>query len=491
MRATIALLLPDGLSFDLSREYGHDESYVPAFASHSFNVAGREPGPDCTKNGFVDAAPLIPDCQCIPLPQTPPTPKLRDSYAVRGEIECDGSGATVTDLGGYRFTDQDTDLALSDDASREFDNTVDTMGHELRIGGVNSAFTYQAGVFFYQEKGDNLRSLIPFIAPNASLINAFAPATKSLSFAGFRRAECIQSDQLTLMGGLRSAIERREGIFGNYGLRFIAGPVAPTTSPSPIVNLEHDNEQLPWLAGMNYTPNADALVSGKVSIGYKSGGFGSVGPYEPATKPAYEAGAKSTVVDRGQPIGNFRWFHHDYTDLQAALLPNPAIGQQIFNAGDATIYGLEVEGTFEVTPGDNGLADRDPVPAVVQPDLSRNTLPRSVRLTIAAGSDPKSDIGNSGVISAGIRSRIKSSYFLDIFNQQSSSQGSFSRTELGLKYEPAFENRSMRGLARNRGASQPSAYASFVAARPDGRFNFAPRRPRALMACASATNCDA
>ena len=481
VRATVLLMPTDRLSFDISGEYVHNESIVPAFASYSFNTPGREPGPNCTENGFVDAAPLIPGGQCIPLrsdaleqiddrssydgplPQIPLTPNLQDSYAVRGKIEYDLGGATATYLGGYRFTDQNTDLALPNYTFYEFDNTVDTMSHELRIGGFSGAFTYQAGVFFYQEKVDNLRGLFsPFIAPNGSFINTFSRTTESRSYAGFGQAEYALSDQLTLIGGLRYTIDRREGVFGNYGFRFNVGPVAPTTPPSSIVNLEQNNEQLTWLAGVNYTPNADTLIYGKVSTGYKSGGFDSVGPYDPETNLAYEAGAKLTIGDRGQHIVNLAGFYYDYTDLQTAVLLNPAIGQQIFNAGAATIYGLEVEGTFEVTengtftssvnflkaeydellasyaildtvnPGNNGLADLDPGPGVVQPNLSGNTLPQSPRFTITAGYDHQFDIGNSGVITASIYSRFKSSYFLDIFNYQSSRQDSFSQTDLSL-----------------------------------------------------------
>ncbi|NCP18990.1 MAG: TonB-dependent receptor [Erythrobacter sp.] len=527
VRATISLAPTDRLSVDVSGEYVHNESIVAAFAAYSFNVAGRGPGPNCSQNGFEDAAPLIPGGQCIPttsnaldfiqdrssydgpLPVIPLAPNLQDSYAVRGKLEYDLGGATLTYLGGYRRTDQDTDLALPNYIFFEFGNEVETQSHELRIGGTAGALTYQGGVFYYQEKLDNLRGLYsPFIGPNGSFINTFSRDTDSKSYAGFGQLEYAITDELTLVGGLRYTIDRREGVFGNYGFRFNAGPVAPTTPPGSILNLEQDNEQLTWLAGINYKPNLDTLLYAKVSTGYKSGGFDSVGPYDPETNTAYEAGAKVSFGPRSEHIVNFASFYYDYKDLQTAVLLNPAIGQQVFNAGAATIYGAEVEGTFElspfdvftfsvnylhaeyddllasyaifdtVTPDNNGLADLDPGPALVQPNLAGNNLPQSPEFTITAGYDHVFDLGNSGTLTASAYTRFKSEYFLDIFNYRSSRQQAFSQTDLSLKYEPVNERWSIQAFVRNLENEQPLAYAGFVSAGPDDTFNFTFQPPR-------------
>ncbi|RIV87753.1 TonB-dependent receptor [Aurantiacibacter zhengii] len=527
VRATLSLLPTDRLSVDLSGEYVRNENIVSAFAAYSFNAAGRGPGPDCTENGFVDAAPLIPGGQCIPVnsnaldqiedrssydgpvPQISLNPNKQDSYAVRGKIEYDLGGATLTYLGGYRHTDQDTDLALPNYTFYEFGNTVDTQSHELRIGGEAGAITYQGGVFFYEEKLDNLRGLYsPFIGPNGSFINTFSRDTESRSYAGFGQVEFALNEQLTLVGGLRYTIDRREGVFGNYGFRFNAGPVAPTAPPASVLNLEQDNEQLTWLAGINYSPNVDTLIYGKVSTGYKSGGFDSVGPYDPETNTAFEAGAKLSFGSSGQHIFNVAGFYYDYKDLQTAVLLNPAIGQQIFNAGAATIWGIEAETALEVgangrftasinyldaeydellasyaifdtvNTDNNGLADLDPGPGIVQPDLSGNTLPQSPKWTITAGYDHVFEIGSTGMITASVYTKFKSSYFLDIFNYASSEQESFTQTDLSLKYEPMGGNWSIQAFVRNLEDEQPLAYAGFVSAGPDDTYNFTFAPPR-------------
>ncbi|WP_299309734.1 TonB-dependent receptor [uncultured Croceicoccus sp.] len=526
-RATLSLMPTDRLTIDVSGEYVHNQNIVAAFAAYSFNEPGRGPGPDCSQNGFVDAAPLIPGGQCIPansnaqaqitdrssydgpVPVIPLNPNEQDSYAVRGKVQYDLGGVTLTYLGGYRRTDQDTDLALPNYIFFEFGNRVETQSHELRLNGESGALTYQGGVFVYREQLDNLRGLYnPFIGPNGSFINTFSRGTDSKSYAGFGQLEFAVSEAVSLVGGLRYTIDRRDGVFGNYGFRFNTPPAAPDGPPPSVLDLEQDNEQLTWLAGVNYQPNIDTLIYGKVSTGYKSGGFDSVGPYDPETNTAYEGGVKLNLGPRGEHVLNAAGFYYDYKDLQTAVLLNPGIGQQIFNAGAATIWGFEIEGNFKLSPVDtfsasfnylnaqydellasyaifdtvnpnnNGLADLDPGPDLVQPNLAGNTLPQSPKFTITLGYDHVFELPNAATITASAYSRFKSEYYLDIFNYRSSEQDAYTQTDLSLKYEPASAVWNVQAFVRNLEDEQPLAYAGFVSAGPDDTFNFTFQPPR-------------
>ncbi len=526
-RATLSILPTDRLTIDVSGEYVRNRNIVPAFASFDFNAPGNGPGADCSQNGFEDAAPLIPGGQCIPtrtevqdafgdrsnydgpLPQIPLNENKQDSYAARANVEYDLGGATLTYLGGYRRTDQDADLSLPNYVFFEFGNRTETQSHELRVGGETGALTYQGGVFFYREELSLARGLFsPFIAPNGSFINSFTRDATSKSYAGFGQAEYAVTDQITVVGGLRYTIDRRDGVYGNYGFRFNTGPVAPEGPPPSIIDLKQDNEKLTWLAGVNYKPNLDTLLYAKVSTGYKAGGFDSVGQYAPETNTAYEAGAKLGLGPVGEHTINAAGFYYDYKDLQTAVLLDPSVGQRVFNAGAATIWGIEVEGSFElsprdffsasfnylnaqydellasyavldtVNPGNNGLADLDPGPGVSPPNLAGNTLPQSPDVTITLGYDHIFDLGTSGTVTASAFSRFKSAYFLDIFNYRSSKQDAFTQTDLSLKYQPDSEMWSIQGFVRNLEDAQPLAYASFVSAGPDDNFNLTFGAPR-------------
>lgn len=513
VRGTLSLTPGDRLRIDLVGEYVHNENIVPTFDSYNFNAPGQGPDVNCNGNGFVDAAPLIPGGQCIPvntmLPQRddrsvyggplatiPLNPNKQDSYAARGHVSYDFDGATLTYIGGYRRTKQDTDLALPNYTFYEFGNTVKTQSHELRLNGTSGPLTWQGGVFYYNEKLDNLRGLFnPSIGPNGSFINTFARNTNAKSYAAFAQVEFALSEALTVVGGLRYTDDKRSGVFGNYGFRFNTGPVAPTTAPGSILNLEQNNDNISWMAGVNYKPSPDALIYGKVATGYKSGGFDSVGDYKPETNMAYEVGSKLNIGPEREHILNASAFYYDYKDLQVSVLLDPSIGQQIFNAGAATIWGVEVEGTFRLSdndtfsasfnylnakydelfasyavldtavPGRNGIGDLDPGPALVLPDLSGNTLPQSPKFTITAGYDHVFELGG-GELTASAYTRFKSDYFLDSFNYPGGRQPGFTQTDLSLKFEPASKVWNVQAFVRNLEDEQPLAFAAFVSAGP-------------------------
>ena len=514
LRGTLALTPGSRLSVTLAGEYVRNRNIVPAFDSYSFNVPGNGPGADCSQNGFVDAAPLIPGGQCIPLntqvpdpedrsvyngpnPRIPLNPNKQDSYAVRGEVSYDLGAATLTYIGGYRHTDQDTDLALPSYTFYEFNNEVDTQSHELRLNGEAGALTWQGGVFYFNEKLDNLRGLFnPFIGPNGSFLNSFDRDTDAKSYAAFAQVEFAISDALTAVGGLRYTKDEREGVYGNYGFRFNVGPVAPEGPPPSVLNLEQENDNVSWLAGLNYKPNLDTLLYAKVATGYKSGGFDSVGAYRPETNTAYEIGSKLNFGPLGQHKLNSSAFYYDYKDLQTSVLLDTTIGGQIFNAGSATIWGIEVEGAIQlsendtftasfnyleteyeellasyaifdtVNPGNNGLADLDPGPALVQPSLSGNELPQSPRFTITAGYDREFDLPNGATLTASAYTKFKSSYFLTSFNYASGEQEAFTQTDVSLKFEPASGLWNIQAFVRNLEDEQPLAFSNFVSAGP-------------------------
>jgi iron complex outermembrane receptor protein len=263
-----------------------------------------------------------------------------------------------------------------------------------------------------------------------------------------------------------------------------------------------------WLAGLNYQPNTDTLLYGKVSTGYKAGGFDSVGEYGPETNTAYEAGAKLNFGDGGRNTFNLSGFYYDYKDLQVSVLLNPAIGGQIFNAGAATVWGIEAEtnirlddndrfnasvnyldakydnflaaySVFCVGCGDTSVGDLDTNPATVtQPNLAGNRLPQAPRWTITAGYDHIFDLGGAGQVTASVYSRFKSDYFLGVFNYRDSRQTAFTQTDLSLTYQPASRNFSIQAFVRNLEDEQPLAFGNLTAAGADDIFTWQFGAPR-------------
>jgi iron complex outermembrane recepter protein len=197
------------------------------------------------------------------------------------------------------------------------------------------------------------------------------------------------------------------------------------------------------------------------------------------------------------------------------VLLDPSIGGQIFNAGGATIWGVEAEGALRVSnrgrfsasvnylnskyddflasyavfcasstaPGGcvTGLGDLDTdsrALPVIQPDLAGNRPPLSPRWVVTAGYEHTFDLGGMGTLTPSIFTRYKSSYFLDIFNYRSARQGGFTQTDASLEWRDESDRFGVQLYVRNLEDKQPLTYAAFTAAGNDDIFNFQFAAPR-------------
>jgi len=116
-----------------------------------------------------------------------------------------------------------------------------------------------------------------------------------------------------------------------------------------------------WTVGLDYKPLRNLLIYGKITRGYKAGGFNSVAvndafrTFQPEKLTSYEAGFKSdwhvgTVPGRL----NVTYFYSDYKNIQRPggdfNLVTGAGGAKIL-AASATIQGVEAEASFRPFDG--------------------------------------------------------------------------------------------------------------------------------------------
>ena len=127
---------------------------------------------------------------------------------------------------------------------------------------------------------------------------------------------------------------------------------------------EKSKEKQPtWTAGLDYKIQPDLLVYGKVSKGYKAGGFNTyaVRPetrtFGPEEVMSYEAGFKSDFAVQDMPVRlNVTLFQTDYEKIQRAagdariISPgNVVSGAQILSSAEARIRGIEIESVIKPT----------------------------------------------------------------------------------------------------------------------------------------------
>lgn len=177
------------------------------------------------------------------------------------------------------------------------------------------------------------------------------PATGYLGFQTFQDSQSIAifgqgtwhaSDNVRLTGGLRYSEDEKDV---RRSLRSNFVPVVALCDEAP--------ESQTWdavtgTAAIDFDVDEDTLIYGRVSRGYKAGGFNPgacAGSFDPETLWSYEVGLRSQPFGR-QVTANATAFYYDYTDIQfTTYIGNAAI---IDNAADAKIYGAELE--FVIAP---------------------------------------------------------------------------------------------------------------------------------------------
>jgi iron complex outermembrane recepter protein len=554
-RATAMFAPTDALSIDFAGEYARREFTPAVFAAVDLHAPGNGPtGPDCNSPGYERVAPLYEETLCIPSATNflstidradfdEPLFGLgrigEDTYALRGRIAYRFSdAATLTYVGGYRNFAGDEDNFLTLPIvyrSFTFMDDADTQSHELRLNGQLGGVIYQFGGFYFKEELNRENGFFLPIGPNGTYLSYFGRDVVSESKSLFGQFEVpFGQTNLTGVAGLRYTDNKRDAVYRNaapFGPgppdAFLVPPGTPETdylfnSGSSRKNIDAlpylstlnldppKEDKVTWLAGLNYKPSSDTLVYGKVSTGFKAGGFDSLGAYDPETNTAIELGWKQSFGDTGRNQLNLSAFHYDYRDLQVSVLLDTNVGGQTFNAGKATIWGLEADGTFALSDhgtlhasvnylnaeydelfaqfnvfcveegcGLSGIGDLDPsTPGVQQPNFAGNRPPFAPEIVISAGYDHVFDLGGAGTLTAGISSVYKSSYFTDFFNYADGEQDGFTQSDVSLQYQPLDKHYSIQVYGHNLEDERALTYGSFVSAGPDDIFNWQFSSPR-------------
>lgn len=141
---------------------------------------------------------------------------------------------------------------------------------------------------------------------------------------------------------------------------------APSYYNLPYAQEKLNSSALTWTAGLDYQLSRSFLLYGKVSRGYKSGGFNFLAVredaiiFQPEHVTSYEIGAKSDFHIGNMPVRiNGDIFDLEYHNIQRAFgdsvgSANPSTGldqgQIIYNVGGARVRGMELEGSIKPVP---------------------------------------------------------------------------------------------------------------------------------------------
>ena len=338
------------------------------------------------------------------------------------------------------------------------DQTSEAETLEVRLSSDSDApLSWIAGAYYFSEdtyavRRVRLNGLGPggiFALPDF-LLDEWG---ESSTWAVFGNGTYALTDTFRLSAGVRYTEDERKGrkvTRSNFGQPF------PPDIPNGAFPGVAKFDKVTWRAGLEWDAGEAVLVYATVSNGYKAGGFNLTSngsPYDPETVTAYEFGVKSDLFDRRVRL-NLDAFYYDYQDMQMTTLAtiNNAPGQLTTNAAASTIFGVEIDARYRITPEltltatyayldgqfDEYLNTDQRAPALGLQDLGGNEIPYVSKNSIGLGLDYDIDLGRAGSLNANVSYMWRDDMYLREFNDPTIDLvPSYSRTDLTVVWRVA------------------------------------------------------
>lgn len=215
-----------------------------------------------------------------------------------------------------------------------------------------------AGFYYFDEEGKNINP-VRF----SQVYLQSGGEYEADSWAVFGQGTWHINDRLDLTVGLRYTEDQRDYLPDQFIEVLPIGPLPVFCPPGqmqrvctvgdralPFESVSHSTEELVPMANLAYQWNDQLMTYFTYSEGFKSGGFTqrifppepSLPSFNPEFVTSYEVGLKFEGWDNRMRL-NLAGFFTDYEDLQLLVADPTRVGPFVSNAGDAEIWGMEVE----------------------------------------------------------------------------------------------------------------------------------------------------
>lgn len=378
-----------------------------------------------------------------------------DSDAVRAQISWDFGPAKLSYFGGFQRSnlkrDNDQDGGIASNLGFAPNEGLRDQNHELRLSSTDDGnYRWQLGTYYFRQRNDLLTYFqLRGVGPNPINLFIFDYDIGNESKAAFAQGAYSITPEVEVELGIRYSEDERFQIG-----RLVQG--AAVTN----VNNRVKDSQVTWLAGVNWQVTDDSLIYGKISKGYKAGGFTTASNYGPETVVAYEIGSKNRFLDDTVQV-NASAFYYDYKDLQVNQIDPNRAAQLTLNAGAAEIKGVEIETVWLPTPKariDASLAWLDteftqfctvttsPCPAAN--NRAGNELTQAPDLALTLGLQYTFDVFG-GELTPRLQTRYQSKSWFTIANSRAEMQKSYTKTDVLVTYERPDSPWSLTVYGRN------------------------------------------
>ncbi len=439
-RPTLTWEPTEDLEFILRYEYTDIDGDGPVAQSHC-NGLRPQIGDAACPQYFDGASPLqpvnygIPDRNSHDIAYDEVGSQDVDTHYVAFETNwaIDFGDGVITNVFGWRDSEQES---LSDiDGQPVFifhaPAALDTeqWSNELRYtGSFRDAATITTGLYYFTNEFnyDESRLLGAFLTPDGSPFATFSGGGNLDvdTYAAFAAMDYDLNETWTLNLGLRYTYEEKD----------VEVQTLPPTQDNPCsvidgtceLDFKDDEDWDSWApkVGATYNLSDDARIYAHWTRAYRSGGYNlrntstdpadRPGPFDEEQVDNYEIGYKSEFP-RGRL--NAAVFYNEIDDMQREVNKPGPIGviQLIQNTADATIIGVELDGTFAITEELLAYASVGYIDAEydeVNVDLNEDgvidgrdedlDLPRAPEWTYTIGLSHELDVGSWGWLASRI-----------------------------------------------------------------------------------------
>lgn len=395
------------------------------------------------------------------------------------QMDWDLGFATLTLLPAYRHSDI---YGLSYDAQLQvMSETANEETMEARLSHSGDAVKWVAGLYYFDEH--NPGQIHIDVGPTV-LYTEIPYNPRGTSEAAFGEATFSVTEPFRVIAGARFTTEHRtlSGVF------YISEDNGATL-------IDHENfnggvtfNAFTWKLGAEYDLTSENMLYATASTGFKAGGLTQTtspdNVYQPEKVLAYELGSRNRFFDDTLQV-NLELFRWTYRDQQNSLLTFDDTGSVNFltvNAGNATLYGFNVDGVDKLThhdtlhlsaeynhsrysdfilqvpsvlfnPASSGCRDVGTVPGPILPlaqvDCAGYELPHAPEWTGLADYSHDFDLSNGSAIALGASARLSSWTWLAVNFTPAERAPSFHVLNTDMTYMTANRKWSITGYVRN------------------------------------------
>jgi len=241
----------------------------------------------------------------------------------------------------------------------------DQISQEFQLNYESERLTVVSGLFYMTE---NIQSHQEAFADDLltgpggfTFLRTIDDDLETTSWALYANATFDLTDRLSVTAGVRYTDEQKDYVRSTSIYSTFAGL---TADPALAFTIDNSWTNTSPMVSLDYRASDNVLLYGRVSQGFKSGGFngrannpGEQAPYDPETVTSYEFGIKTDWMDNALRA-NFTLFYNEYEDFQArvsGLVNDPGTGLPVpeltvLNAGGLEISGAELELAWNPVP---------------------------------------------------------------------------------------------------------------------------------------------